>query len=345
MKKARISDVAALAGVAPSTASAALTDAAGARIRESTRKRVREAARELGYTPNTVARSLRTQRSNTIAFISDVIATTPYAGQLIQGAQDAAWDAGYLLMLVNTGGDRSLERHAINALKQQQIDGVLYSTMYHRAVDIPEELTGLPVVLLDARPASGDHAYVVPDEYGGACAAVAEIIRHGHERIAFILDERDGPAASGRLAGFEDTLKRHGLAADPALIVRTQSDSRGGEAAAHRLLDADAPPTAIFAFNDQMAIGVYRAVAERDLRIPRDLSVMGFDDLYVISSELTPGLTTMALPHYEMGREAARQLIAAVAAPGTASAGEIRVPCPLVRRASIDRPRAVGERP
>lgn len=352
MTQPRIRDVAALAGVAASTVSVVLNDTAGARVKGSTRERVRAAAEQLGYRPNSVARSLRTQRSQTIAFISDVIATTPYAGQLIQGAQEAAWDEGYLLMLVNTGGDEVLENHAIGALRRQQVDGALYSTMYHRKVQIPELLAGVPVVLLDARPVDGDYSFVVPDEFGGAQTAIEEIISHGHERIAFVLDEREGPAASGRLAGYRETLAAHQLRAEPHWVVRATSNSAGGEYAAGRLLDGPDPPTAIFAFNDQMAIGVYRAAATRSLRIPDDLSVVGFDDLFVISAELSPGLTTMALPHYEMGWEAARLLIVAIEgrgdsdepagedAAGGEPRGEVRLPCPLVQRGSVGPPAA-----
>ncbi|WP_454086052.1 LacI family DNA-binding transcriptional regulator [Georgenia sp. Marseille-Q6866] len=332
-RRPRIRDVAELAGVAPSTVSVVLNDTEGARVAGSTRDRVRAAAAELGYVPNSLARGLRTQRSGTLAFISDVIATTPYAGQLIQGAQDAAWEAGYLLMLVNTGGDKTLEEHAVRALRQQQVDGALYATMYHRSVTLPRVLDGLPTVLLDSRPAEGATTFVVPDEQQGAQSAVEELVRHGHRRIGFVRDLHDGPAVDRRLRGYEETLAAHGLEVDPGLVVRERSDSAGGDRAAGVLLDSERPPSAIFAFNDQMAIGVYRAAAARGVRIPQDLSVIGFDDLYVVSSELTPGLTTMALPHREMGRLAALALIAE--RDGAEPAGEMLVPCPVVRRGSV----------
>lgn len=331
----RIKDVAALAGVAPSTVSAVLNDGNSPRAGSATRERVLEAARSLGYVPNEIARGLRTRRSMTVALVSDVIATTPYAGQLIQGAQDGAWRAGYLLLLVNTGGDAQLEERAIAALRQQQVGGALYATMYHRVVPVPESLTGLPLVLLDARPENDSVPCVVPDEEAGARTAVNELARHGHRRIAFALDEREGPAAAGRLKGYHAALSDHGLPDDPQWVVRARSDSTGGREAALRLLDLSERPTAIFAFNDQMAIGVYHAAAERGLRIPEDLSVIGFDDLYVIGREMLPGLTTVALPHYAMG-EVAAQLLLEMVEGQPASGPLVRlVDCPLVERGSV----------
>lgn len=331
----RIKDVAALAGVAPSTVSAVLNDLNSPRAGAGTRERVLEAARSLGYVPNEIARGLRTRRSMTIALVSDVIATTPYAGELIQGAQDAAWRAGYLLLLVNTGGDPVLEESAIAALRQQQVAGALYATMFHRVVPVPPSLTGVPLVLLDARPDDGAVASVVPDEVAGARTAVDELARQGHRRIAFVLDENDGPAADGRLAGYHAALRDHGLPDDPRHVVRTTSDSDGGHRAALRLLDLPEPPTGVFAFNDQMAIGVYRAAADRGLRVPDDLSIVGFDDLAVLAREMVPGLTSVALPHYAMGELAAQLLLDQVEDRGTPDPAPRLVPCPLVTRGSV----------
>ncbi|MEE6274165.1 LacI family DNA-binding transcriptional regulator [Georgenia wangjunii] len=331
----RIKDVAERAGVAPSTVSVVLNDVTSVRVTDATRERVQRAAAELGYVPNGLARGLRTRRSRTVAFISDVIATTPYAGQLIQGAQDTAWKAGYLLMLVNTGGDAELEQHAIRALRQQQAGGVLYATMYHRLIELPALLESVPVVLLDAAPASGQRPHVVPDEEAGARTAVVELAEHGHRRIGFVLDVGDSPAARGRLRGYHAALEEYGVHPDPSWVVRGASDSDGGEAAASRLLDRADRPTAIFAFNDQMAIGVYHAAAARGLRIPEDLSVVGFDDLYVLAREMRPGLTTVALPHYAMGELATQTLLGLVEHPLEPAPGGQLVPCPIVRRGSV----------
>lgn len=344
VKKPRIRDVAALAGVAQSTVSVVLNNTAGARVKESTRQRVRAAAEQLGYTPNSVARSLRTQRSQTIALISDVIATTPYAGELIQGAQKAAWARGYLLLLVNTGGDEEVEDRAIAALQQQHVAGALYSTMFHREVAPPTSLAGSPVVFLDARPRGVAVPYVVPDEFGGAVAAIEDLVAHGHRRIAFLSDDHPGLAAGGRLAGYRAAMARHDLQVNEAWVIPEESTSRGGYRAMTQLLRLTDLPTAVFAFNDQMAAGVYRAAVEHGLRIPQDLSVIGFDNLILVAEELVPGLTTMALPHNEMGEVAATILIDMIESKDSVrSAAELTPPgillqCPLIRRGSVALP-------
>jgi LacI family transcriptional regulator len=331
----RISDVARRAGVAPSTVSAVLNEVSGARVKDSTRERVRQAADELGYAPNALARGLRTRRSGTLAFISDVIATTPYAGQLIQGAQDTAWAAGHVLMVVNTGGDPAIENRALAVLRQQQVAGVLWATMSHRVVPAPVPPHGTPLVLLDAQDGTGTVPSVIPDEEAGARAAVAELAGHGHRRIGFVLDREDSPASAGRTAGYRAALAERGLPVEDALVARARSCSAGGEEAAGLLLDRPDPPTAIFAFTDQMAVGVYHAAAARGLRIPGDLSVVGFDDLAVLAQELRPGLSSIALPHYAMGQTAAATLLRLVEDPDAKVPAVQRVDTRIVRRGSV----------
>src|SRR5688572_21548336 len=138
-KRSSIKDVASRAGVSVTTVSHVLNDVPGKRISDETRSRVRQAADELSYRPNSMARSLRLQRSHILAMVSDQIATTPHAGQIILGAQEAASKRGWLLMLVNSGGDRETERAEIRALQQRQVDGFLYATMFHQEVDVPAE--------------------------------------------------------------------------------------------------------------------------------------------------------------------------------------------------------------
>ncbi len=135
--RVRITDVAAEAGVSPATVSVALNDVDGARVAPATRERIRTAAARLGYTPNNLARGLRTQRTHTIGLVSDHVVTTPYAGRMILGAQKAAWEAGFVLMLVSTGADERLERESLQSLIDRQVDGLIYASMYHRTVAPP----------------------------------------------------------------------------------------------------------------------------------------------------------------------------------------------------------------
>jgi LacI family transcriptional regulator len=332
----RIKDVAERAGVSTATVSLVLNDVDGIRVSMATRERVRAAAAELGYHPNSLARSLRTHRTQTIGFISDKIATTPFAGKMIQGAQDAAWAAGYVLMLVNTGRTGELRGHGVQALLERQVDGVVFATMAHEIVDLPEEVGRTPAVALDARPRVDSIPYVVPDEFGGAQAVVAELLDAGHRRIGHITDRHSSPPAKLRVQAYLEVLQRAGLPADPRLVVADDTDHEGGYRMASVLLGLEEPPTAIFCFNDQMAMGAYRAAAERGRRIPEDLSVVGFDDQELIASALNPGLTTVALPHYEMGEWAMRTLLAHIAASDGDSPPTGRLmPCPLVRRHSV----------
>src|SRR4051812_18629338 len=254
-----IRDVAENAGVSPSTVSVVLNDVNGARVAEETRRRVTESARRLGYAADPTARALRTQRTQTIGFVSDAIATTPYAGRIVLGAQDAAWRKGMLMLLLNTGGDAEHEREAIRALVHRRVDGILYATWFHRVVEPPRVPAGVPLVLLDARPSAPTVSYVVPDERAGAASAVTELLDAGHRRIGFAQDEDDIPATAERLRGYRETLDAHGIGFDERLVVSERPIPEGGRRALPRLLDQPDPPTAVFCFNDRMAMGVYQA--------------------------------------------------------------------------------------
>lgn len=336
-KRISIKDVAVRAGVSVTTVSHVLNDVPGKRISDETRSRVRQAADDLSYRPNGMARSLRLQRSHILAMISDEIATTPHAGQIILGAQEAASKRGWLLMLVNSGGDPETERAEIRALQQRQVDGFLYATMYHRVVEVPAELGDSAVTLLDARCDDLRIPSVAPDEAQGGQAATRLLLDQGHHRIGLINNVDDIPATEGRLEGYRRALREAGIEPDDDLVVRGRSEAAGGYLAGLSLLDRSPRPTAIFCFNDRMAMGLYQAAAERGLRIPEDLSVVGFDNQELIADGLRPGLTTVALPHYEMGAWAVETLIRRLEDPDVAP-DQVLLPCPVVERGSVAAP-------
>jgi LacI family transcriptional regulator len=331
-------DVASAAGVSIATVSASLNDVESARISADTRARVREVADRLGYVPNRLAQGLRVQRSGTFGFIGDTVATTPYAVGMVLGALEAARAADRVVLLMNTQGDPDLERRELATLLQHQVDGVLYATMYHRSVEVPAVLRDTPVVLVDAESADPTVSSAVPDEVASAVTAVGELLGHGHRRIAFINNADPTLAARGRLEGFKLALAQAGITVDPTLIIpAVDIGPEGGYRAARQLLALPERPTGVFCFRDLMAMGVYRAALEVGLDIPRDLSVVGFDDMELVASGLFPGLTTVALPHYEMGSWGIERLLALMESP-SGKAEQVKLSGQLIRRRSVAPP-------
>jgi LacI family transcriptional regulator len=332
-------DVARAVGVSQATVSLVINDVATARVSKETRAQIWRAVEELGYKPNEVARGLRQARTNTIGFISDEIATTPFAGSLVQGGQDAAWESGRLLMMVNTGGDPELERQAFAAMAQRQVDALIYATMYHRVVEPTWEAGTERIALVNAETATGGVWAVAPDEQAGGYTATDLLLSHGHRRIGFVTEHLAVPAAEGRLAGYRQAHQAHDVQLDERLIITGPSDASGGYAGAKALLESQDRPTALFCFNDRIAMGAYRAINELGLQIPADVSVVGFDNLDVIAPWLHPGLTTVALPHYEMGSRAVRHLVALIEQTNELeAAAQYLEPCPLIERASVAAP-------
>jgi LacI family transcriptional regulator len=337
MRRVSIADVATGAGVSISTVSAALNDVESARISPRTRDRIRQVAGDLGYVPNGLARNLRRQRSGIVGFIGDEVATTPFAVRMILGAQEALREAGLLMVLMNSQGDPALEAREIAALRQQQVEGILYASMYHRRLDPPESLRGVPTVLLDAESRDPAVSWVVPDEVAGARAAIDELVTHGHRRIGFVNNEEDIPAARLRLRGYRAALKRAGIGADPALVRIASPTVEGGYGAARELLARRDRPTALFYFRDVMAIGAYQAAREARLDVPADVSIVGYDNMPHVAEGLFPGLTTVELPHYEMGAWAVRQLLASNSG-GAGPGRHARLRGKLIRRGSVSAP-------
>lgn len=337
-----IRDVAKLAGVSITTVSHVLNDTPQTRVSAETRARVREAAARLGYGPNRAARALRTNRSGLIGLLSEEIATTPHAGRIILGAQNAARAHDFTLVIVNadreSGGSHEDD---VQTLIDRQVEAVLYATMYHRQVSAPENLRAVPAVLIDATDRDGALPAVVPDEVGGAVAAVTHLVEAGHRRIGFLNNDDDVPATHERLIGYENVLHRHGIPIDERLILQAPSETLPGYTLARELLARDDRPTALFCYNDRMAMGAYRAAAELGLDIPRDLSIVGFDNQELIAANLFPGLTTVALPHYEMGEWAVEMLVHLLSgdAEQLPADGPTRLHCPLVTRGSVAAPR------
>lgn len=335
-RRPSIRDIADAAGVSPATVSLALNNVPGARIADATRLKVEQMAAKLGYAPNGLAQALRTNRSHTLALISEEIATVPYAGRLIRGAQEAASKHGWIMLIMSTGGEKDVEDREIEAVWRHQVDGVIYADTAHRIIDIPGALDGKPVFLANAEATHGDYWSVFPDEIQGGYIATRELIDAGHVEIGFVSTAMDIPARTGRLRGYRTALEEVGLRFDPTLVIEEASSfAEDGYRGALSLLSREKRPTALFCFNDRMAMGAYRAAAEMGLLIPKDLSVVGFDNQEIIAEALSPQLTTVALPYYEMGAMAVDAMIADLQGGPTGRNPPGAIPNVLLKRKSV----------
>lgn len=343
-KIAGIRDVAALAGVSQTTVSHVLNATPHTRVSEDTAARVRAAAEELGYRPNRFARGLRTHASDMIGLVTEEIATTPHAGRIILGAQEEASRRNLTLAIINSelNPDPEVDSTQVQAFLDRQADGIIYATVYHDEIVAPENLRSRPAVLIGARDVSGSIPAVLPDERAGAASVVEMLVARGHRRIAFAASREDVPATRGRLLGYQDAMRQAGLPVSE-LVATGSADARGGYAATLQLLDHE--PTAVFCYNDRMAMGAYRAAGERGLVIPADLSVVGFDDQAPIPDSLFPTLTTVTLPHYEMGAWAVSTLASLLHGKdeeALLAAHPTVLACPLLERESVAPPRSAA---
>ena len=273
-----------------------------------------------------VARAKR--RTAVVGLVFDGIAATPFAGRIIRGAQQAASEHGALLLVVDSDGDAELEERHLRSFADRRVDGILLARGSDQEVERPDGIGDLPVVLIDAVPAPGWVVpAVAPDEHALAATATAHLLAAGHRRLAFITAMGDTPVTRGRHAGFRSAIEWAGLYDRHALVERTSPDAAGGRRMGRRLLDQPSGdrPTAILCYNDQIAMGVYQAAEAVGLEVPRDCSVVGVDDLEVIAAALDPGLTTMALPHLEMGRRGMEALLECIAGAGASGRAQARM--------------------
>ena len=326
-----IHDIAQHAGVGVGTVSRVLNNHPN--VSADTRAAVQQSIEQLGYRPRSAAKALRTRKSLAIGFITDYIATTPFAGNVISGAQDVAWQYDHILLLVNTNGDPVLEEAAVEMMLAREVEGIIYATMWHRVVTPPKNILETNVVLLDCYVEDRSLPSVVPDELRGGYEATARLIQNGHRRIGFLNHCDPDPAQVLRAEGYRRALSDHAIAFDEGLLVERISEPSGGYEAMRRLLRLPELPTAVFCYNDRMAMGAYDALKEQGLKIPQDMAVIGYDNQELLAANLHPSLTTMELPHYGMGRWAAQYLLGGESKP--ASPPQVLLACPLIERKSV----------
>jgi len=326
-------DVANEARVSQTTVSLVLNHADGARLSGETRKRVLLAAARLGYQPVGRGGAPTASSATALAFVCDEFSTDPWTAIALDGVRDKAWERGLTVSVAVTRGDANMEAAALAHLTAGPLVGLIYATINTRAVDAPAVRPNLPVVLLNCHAAGGAFTSVVPGEVGGGQAATDVLIAAGHRRIGFINGEASMEAARRRLRGYRQALAAAGLPFDGALVREGNWQPLSGYDATRELMALDSPPTAIFCGNDLMAVGCYDALRELGLKIPGDVAVMGYDDRE-IAQHLHPPLSTVLLPHFEMGSIAA-DLLMDTASGSISHPLQIRVECPTVMRNSV----------
>ncbi|WP_321845290.1 LacI family DNA-binding transcriptional regulator [Paraburkholderia bannensis] len=302
-----LADVAERAGVSQMTASRALNGRTG--VSRETRDEVLRIAADIGYVVNRTAQKLSGGRNGIIGIMTPTL-DTQFSNELILGASRAARAAG-CEVLVYTVSDDSHSHEELIKLVRQFSDGLL--------VILPRETMNLdalaaarvPVVVIDQRGTLNRFPSVSVDNYGGACMAVEHLVSLGHQRIAFLGSDEAIEGVRDRQRGYHDTLARHGLARDPALVASSDLSKMTVFEVASSLLKSAQPPTAIFAANDQSAFGAIAAVREAGLRVPDDISVVGFDDI-PMAAQFHPALTTVRQPFQQMSSSAVSALLAQI---------------------------------
>lgn len=334
-KRVTMMDVAKAAGCSQATVSVVLNNVTEIKISPDLRARVLGIARELGYGNASPVRraGLDDLQGGCIGFIVDQLATTPEAVNAIEGARHASWENDVTILVAQTQGRAEHERKAVARLLQAGAQGIVYMSVFTRRVSLDPVFEDLPVplVLLNCYTSDNRFPAVVPDEVNGGRIATASLIKKGHTRIGTIVGESFMEAAQDRLAGYREALAQAAIAYDDRLVAEGSWTPASGFEATRKLLSLPAPPTAIFCQNDKMAMGCFQAIGEAGLRVPDDISVVGFDD-DELSRHLRPQLTTLELPHRPMGGWAIEQL---ARRPHSGHHRIHKVGCALVLRGSI----------
>lgn len=322
-------DVAIEAGVSQSTVSFVMNGRIDMGISDEARHRVIKSAEKLGYRPRAAGRPPKHAAQAVIGLMFDEVATSSLATITIEGAQEQAWSQDVLLEVVMTGGDKSYEAAILRKWAADRVAGVIYASILTRKAEPPDGLGMHKSVLLNCYDEQGRFASVVPAERRGGEAATRLLIESGYRNIAFITGESWMEASGQRREGFERAMRAAGRELDQALVAEGNFMPSGGRTATLELMQRDRRPDAIFCANDWMAVGCYEALKELGLRPGVDVGVMGYDD-QEIAQHLHPKLSTVLLPHREMGQWAVTHLLSGA----EVLLGQTRLECPLVRRQS-----------
>jgi DNA-binding LacI/PurR family transcriptional regulator len=332
---ATIQEVARAAGVAPSTVSRYLNGQL--RVSPATEARMIDAVRDLGYVPNAQARNLARRRSGVVGFVVPEI-SNPYFGAIADYVVDAVERHGLLVLLCSTRSQAVREASYIDLLASGAIDGMLYLGSFPSNERLAAAIRGgLPVVVIDEpiADATGVHT-VVMDDYAGGYQAAGYLVALGHRRIAFVSGPAELASVQERRRGYEDALRKGGI--DPAeqLVLAGHFTEQFGMSALPRLLSAPQPPTAAFVASDYIALGMLSAAETHGVRVPGDLSVVGFDDIR-FSQYVRPRLTTIRSPLERLARVGVELLFERLAGADSGARTEV-LPVELIVRESAGPP-------
>lgn len=332
-KRVTLADVAKLAGLSTTAASMILTGRTDTRLSPDAHEKVHAAAASLGYRPNVAARALRTDKSRSIAFISDYVATTRFASGLIRGALAAADEAKHVMLVLETGGEPAREIQAVEAALDRQVDGLIFAAMRAREVFVPDMTISVPVVMLNGTSARFPVS-VLPNEYEGGRSAVRLLAEAGFDRDIVLLghngEEEAGlfrsASISRRFDGIRDEMATRGLRFIAEVSCWDWEPQHGYELT-RKLLET-MRPRALLCLNDRLALGAYQALGEAGISVPDEVGIVSFDN-DELASYLRPGLTTIELPHEMMGRRAVELLL------GSKTKEAALVPMPTILRGSL----------
>jgi LacI family transcriptional regulator len=330
-----IHDVAKLAGVSPITVSRVLNSSGYAS--EETRARVEAAVAELGYVPNTLARGLRSKRTNTLALVMTDI-TNPYFTLIARGVEDTASNSGYTVIFCNTDESEAEEEKYLNILVQKQVDGILLVPACSNSQSLKFLRSNeIPFVLIDRRVPDTRSDIVRSDSEQGAYNLTRHLIELGHRRIVTITGPQEVSTSLDRASGYQRAMQEAGLA-DLIEVYYGSFTQGSGYELTSQALALKPRPTAIFGGNNFISIGIFKALRDAGLTIPEDMSVVGFDDLPA-SLLINPILTVAAQPAYEMGSQATELLLRRIAGQLPEASQEIILPTEMIVRRSSGQPR------
>jgi LacI family transcriptional regulator len=339
VKPVTLVDVGKRAHVSASLASLVLSGNYEGRCTAETADEVRRAATELGYRTNRMARGLRKQSTRILGLLSIKVATTPYAGSMIMAAQQLARLKDYDLLFVEVEDSVESIQQGFDLMTEHQAEGVLVFSYFHHVIDLPIA-PFKNVVIANAVDARGLFDCFVPDEQGSFTQTLDLIGEAGHKHVALVTDSSGHPASIGRLKAFRIAQKKYGWQTSESLVASDViTNAAQGYVATQKILLRHPEVTAVVAFNDSLAMGAYQAAKELSLQIPEDLSITGFDDFELISAGLRPGLTTVGLPHEQMGRMAVERLIERCESNDELLEEKVEILGNLVLRQSVAAPR------